>query len=57
MKFYIKNKFLSVGGGSSVLDENKSPVFQVKGKVFSPTRVNMSATQRVTSFLRFGTNG
>lgn len=38
MKVYIKNKFWSLGGGSSVVDENKNPVFQVKGKVFSITR-------------------
>ena len=38
MKVYIKNKFWSLGGGSTVVDENKNPVFQVKGKVFSITR-------------------
>ncbi len=38
MKVYIKNKIFSWGGGSSVLDENKNPIFQVKGKVFSITR-------------------
>ena len=38
MKVYIKNKFWSWGGGSSVVNENKEPVFQVKGKVFSITR-------------------
>lgn len=39
MKVYIKNKFWSIGGGSSVLDENKNPVFQVKGRPISITRV------------------
>ncbi len=39
MKVYIKNKFWSIGGGSKVLDENKQPVFQVKGRPFSITRV------------------
>lgn len=39
MKVYIKNKFWSIGGGSSVLNENKEPIFQVKGRVFSITRV------------------
>lgn len=39
MKVYIKNKFWSIGGGSSVLDENKNPVYEVKGRVFSITRV------------------
>ena len=38
MKVYIKNKFWSWGGGSSVVNENNEPVFQVKGKVFSITR-------------------
>ena len=27
MKVYIKNKFWSWGGGSSVVNENKEPVF------------------------------
>ena len=35
MKVYIKNKYWSWGGGSSVVNENKEPVYQVKGKVFS----------------------
>ena len=39
MKVYIKNKFWSWGGGSTVVDENKNELFKVKGKVFSPTRV------------------
>ena len=38
MKVYIKNKYWSWGGGSSVVNENKEPVYQVKGKVFSITR-------------------
>lgn len=38
MKVYIKNKFLSLGGSSSVVDENKKPVIFVKGKLFSITR-------------------
>ena len=38
MKVYIKNKFWSIGGGSDVVDENKNPVYKVKGKVFSITR-------------------
>ncbi len=39
MKVYIKNKFWSIGGGSAVLDENKQPIYKVKGRVFSITRV------------------
>lgn len=39
MKVYIKNKIWSVGGGSSVLNENQEMAFQVKGRVFSPTHV------------------
>ncbi len=38
MKVYIKNKLISLGGSSSVVDENKNPVYEVKGKVFSITR-------------------
>ena len=39
MKVYIKNKIWSIGGGSSVVDENKNPVFKVKGRPFSITHV------------------
>ena len=39
MKVYIKNKIFSIGGGSSVLNENKEPVYKVKGRVFSFTHV------------------
>lgn len=38
MKLYIKNKLISVGGSSKVLDENEKPVYKVKGKVFSITK-------------------
>ena len=39
MKVLIKNKFFSVGGSSSVKDENGNDAFYVKGRVFSPTKV------------------
>ena len=39
MRVFIKNKFFSLGGSSTVKDENGQDVFFVKGKVFSPTRV------------------
>ena len=39
MKVYIKNKFWSIGRGSSVVTENKEDVFKVKGRAFSITRV------------------
>lgn len=39
MKVFIKNNFLSIGGSSSVTNEQGEDVFFVKGKVFSPTRV------------------
>lgn len=39
MKVYIKNKFWSIGGGSSVVNENKEDVFKVKGRAISITRV------------------
>lgn len=35
MKVFIKNKLLSLGGDSDVLNENKEPIFKVKGKIFS----------------------
>ncbi len=38
MKVYIKNKFMSLGGNSSVVNENKEMVFKVKGKWLSPTK-------------------
>lgn len=39
MKVFIKNKFFSLGGSSSVKNENNEPVFYVKGRFLSPTRV------------------
>jgi len=39
MKFYINNKFLSIGGSSEVLDESGNKVYKVKGRMFSPTKV------------------
>ena len=38
MKVYIKNKLISLGGSSQVLNENQEPIFVVKGKVFSFTK-------------------
>lgn len=38
MKIYVKNKVMSLARGSSVLNEDKQPAFQVKGKTFSITR-------------------
>ena len=38
MKVFIKNKLLSLGGDSDVLNENKEPIFKVKGKFFSFTK-------------------
>ena len=38
MVFYIKNKMVSWGDGSYVLDENGQKAYQVKGRVFSVTR-------------------
>lgn len=38
MKFFVKNKFGSLGGSSKVYDENGTNLFKVKGKVFSFTR-------------------
>ncbi len=38
MKVFIKNKLISIGGGSTVLNENQEPIFNVKGKVFTFTK-------------------
>ncbi len=38
MKVYVRNKLVSLGGASVVLNENKEPIFKVKGKIFSFTR-------------------
>lgn len=38
MTFSVKNKFVSLGGGSFVEDDNGNRLFKVKGKIFSPTR-------------------
>lgn len=39
MKVYIKNKIWSLGGGSTVVNENQEDVFKVTGRPFSITRV------------------
>lgn len=41
MIVYIKNKIISLGEGSDVLDEKQQPIFKIKGKVFSITRKKM----------------
>lgn len=38
MKVYIKNKLISLGGSSTVVNEQEQPVFTVKGKIVSPTK-------------------
>lgn len=38
MKVYISNKIFSMGGGSTVKDENGLDVYKITGKVFSLTR-------------------
>lgn len=37
MRVFIKNKLVSLGGSSAVVDENNNPVYTVKGKILSPT--------------------
>ena len=37
MRLIIKNKMMSLGGASKVLDEDNNPRFKVKGKVFTLT--------------------
>ena len=44
MKVYIKNKLMSITGKSYVKDINGNPVFDVKGRAFSPTRVKRVCT-------------
>lgn len=39
MRVIIKNKFFSLGGSSTIKDENGQDVFFVKGRVMSPTHV------------------
>ena len=38
MKVFIKNKLISLGGSSDILNENQEPVFRVDGKVVTFTR-------------------
>ena len=38
MVLYVKNKFVSIDGGSFVVDEQGNKLYQIKGKVISPTR-------------------
>ena len=38
MKVFIKNKLISLGGASTVTNEQQEVVFNVDGKVISPTR-------------------
>lgn len=57
MKVYIKNKIISWGGGSTVLDENKNEIYKVKGKVFSPTRKNAFAICKGMFYIQLGISG
>ena len=41
MKLIVKNKLVSLGGNSFVLDENGNQKFKIKGKIISPTRKKM----------------
>ena len=38
MKFYVRNKFFTIGESSYVEDEQKNRLFKIKGKVFTFTR-------------------
>lgn len=44
MKVYIKNKLLSLSGKSDVLDISGNPIYEVKGRVISPTKVKHVCT-------------
>ena len=52
MKVYIKNKLLSLSGKSFVTDGNGNPVYNVKGRVFSPTRLKQVCTLDGTPLYR-----
>ena len=38
MQVFIKNKIFSLGGSSVVVTADNRPIYNIKGKVFSPTR-------------------
>ena len=38
MELNIRNKWISLGGSSTVTDKNENPVLKVKGKIFTFTR-------------------
>ena len=44
MKYIIKNKLVSLGGSSTVKDEEGNHLFYVKGRIFSPTRYKTITT-------------
>lgn len=44
MKVYIKNKLFSITGKSTVTDASGKPLFDVKGRAFSPTKVKRICT-------------
>ena len=37
MRFWVKNKIMTLGGSSFVTDEQGNKLFKIKGKIFSPT--------------------
>jgi uncharacterized protein YxjI len=49
MKLIIKNKFFSLGQGSSVKDEQGNDAFIIKGKVFSIT--NLGTVRQTDMFV------
>lgn len=44
MRLYVRNKVITLGGSSYVLDETGREVFEVKGRWISPTRVKWIKT-------------
>lgn len=38
MKVFIKNKLISIGGGSEVTNEDNEPIYKVKGKIMTFTK-------------------
>ena len=37
MRFWVKNKIMTLGGSSFVTDEQGNKLLKIKGKIFSPT--------------------
>ncbi len=52
MKYIIKNKILSLGGSSTVMDDYGKDLYFVKGRIISPTRYKTICTPDGTPLYR-----